>query len=59
VYRRTSGGSYTLVNSLTRSTRSWRDKTTTAGTLYYYEVVAKNAVGSSGPSNEVSATPRA
>jgi hypothetical protein len=58
VYRHTAG-SYVLVKSLSKSARAWRDTTTTAGTLYYYEVVATNAVGSSAPSNEVSTTPRA
>ena len=58
VYRRTAGGSYALVVSLTPSQRSYRDQSTASGTLYYYEVTAKNAAGSSAPSNEASATTR-
>jgi Fibronectin type III domain len=58
VYRGTSSGSYTLVRSLPKATRTWRDRTTTSGTTYYYVVEAKNAVGSSPNSNEASATPR-
>ena len=58
VYRHTAGGSYALITSLTASQRSYRDQTTASGTLYYYEVTAKNAAGSSTPSNEASATTR-
>jgi len=58
VYRRTAGGSYALLTSLTASRNSYRDQTTASGTLYYYEVTAKNAAGSSAPSNEAGATTR-
>jgi hypothetical protein len=37
---------------------TWRDQTSSSGTVYYYEVKATNAVGSSAPSNEASATAR-
>ena len=58
VYRRTAGGAYVLVKSLTPDHLAWRDQTTTSGSVYFYVVKAKNAVGTSGPSNEASATAR-
>lgn len=58
VYRRTASTSYALVTSLSASQRSYRDQTTSSGTLYYYEVTAKNAAGTSALSNEASATTR-
>jgi len=59
IYRGTSSGAEVLVKSVTATHRSWKDTTTTSGTPYFYEVVAKSAAGSSAPSNEASATPRA
>ncbi|MBV9283346.1 MAG: fibronectin type III domain-containing protein, partial [Acidimicrobiia bacterium] len=50
VFRRTATGSYVLVKVLSAGTRNWRDQTTASGTAYVYEVVAKNVVGSSAPS---------
>lgn len=58
VYRRTATGSYALVKRLTADHLTWRDQTTTSGTVYYYVVKAKNAAGSSASSNEASATAR-
>ena len=37
---------------------SYRDRTTTSGQAYYYEVTAVNAIGESAPSNEASQTAR-
>jgi titin len=58
VYRRTATGAYALVKSLTPDRLTWRDQTTTSGTVYSYVVKAKNAAGSSAPSNEAGATAR-
>ncbi len=56
VYRGT-GGNYYLEASPTSS--SWTDTSVINGTTYYYYVTAENAIGESGPSNTVSATPQA
>jgi titin len=58
VYRRTATGSYALATSLGPDRLAWRDQTTTSGAAYTYVVKAKNAAGTSGPSNEASATAR-
>ncbi|HUA16148.1 MAG TPA: glycoside hydrolase family 44 protein [Verrucomicrobiae bacterium] len=50
-----SGGPYTSVASPT--TTSYTDTGLTDGTIYYYVVTASNSYGSSGNSNEASATP--
>ncbi len=50
----TSGGEVTIINV---SGTSYTDTTVINGTTYYYEVSAVNAVGQSGNSPEVSATP--
>ena len=52
-----SDGPYTTISPALNST-SFVDESVTAGTTYYYVVYAENAHGSSGSSNEVSATPR-
>lgn len=52
----TSGGPYTTVGSVTGT--SFNDAGLTNGTTYYYVVIAKNQVGASQPSAQVSATPR-
>ena len=57
VYRHDASGSYVLITKL-GVVSSWRDRTTTSGKLYYYEVTAVNAVGQSAPSNEASQTAR-
>ncbi|HEY3320739.1 MAG TPA: endo-1,3-alpha-glucanase family glycosylhydrolase [Planctomycetota bacterium] len=52
----TSGGPYTAV-ATTVTTTSYVDTALTNGTVYYYVTNAVNASGTSGNSNEVSATP--
>lgn len=63
VYRATTPGGQALTKaplaSLSRSTTSFTDLGVVNGTTYYYVVVATNALGSSQPSTEVSATPQA
>ena len=51
----TSGGPYTTVASPT--TTSYTDTGLSNGTTYYYVVAAVNSVGTSGNSNQASATP--
>ncbi|MFD1178988.1 glycoside hydrolase family 9 protein [Paenibacillus puldeungensis] len=51
-----SGGPYNTVG--TSSVPSFADSGLTNGTTYYYVVVARNAVGDSLPSSEVSVKPR-
>ena len=58
VYRRTASGSYALLTSVSASRNTYRDLTTSRGTLYYYELMAENGAGSSAPSNEASVTTR-
>jgi kumamolisin len=60
VYRGTSPGgegSTAIISDITATT--YTDSTVTNGVTYYYEVSATNSVGTSGFSNEVSATPAA
>jgi hypothetical protein len=56
VYRRTVTGQAALLVTV-GSVTSYRDAAVTAGTTYYYSVAAKNSVGTSPPSSEVSAVP--
>jgi len=62
VFRSTTPGGEDLTKSplatLSKTTFSFDDTTVTNGTTYYYVVVATNALGASGPSAEVSATPQ-
>lgn len=58
VLRSTTSGSNFAVKA-TVSTNAWSDTTVSNGTLYYYAVVAKNSIGSSGYSNQDSVTPLA
>ncbi|MDN4068472.1 glycoside hydrolase family 9 protein [Paenibacillus vini] len=51
-----SGGPYTTVGSVTGT--SFSDSGLSNGTTYFYVVTARNQVGSSLPSAQVSATPR-
>ncbi|GMQ57594.1 hypothetical protein AN1V17_19890 [Vallitalea sediminicola] len=52
----TSGSEYTVIaDNITETT--YVDKELTNGTTYYYIVTAKNKVGESGNSQEISATP--
>ena len=55
VYRGVAPG--TATPYATSASTSFMDTAVTAGTTYYYRVVASNAVGSSEPSSEVSVTP--
>lgn len=52
----TAGGTSTVVTSGLTSL-AYIDNTVTNGTTYYYTITATNAFGTSGPSNEASATP--
>ncbi len=54
----TSGGAYTTVASAVTAT-SYVDSALSNGTTYYYVIEAANALGTSGNSSEVSATPTA
>ena len=56
VYRSTSSGAETLLQSGITST-SFTNTGLTNGTTYFYKVAAVNAGGTSGLTNEVSATP--
>ncbi len=57
VYRRTSSGGEASALSTTSGT-SYVDTAVYNGTTYYYKVNASNAAGTSGFSNEASATPQ-
>jgi hypothetical protein len=52
----TSGSGYTILASGVTSA-SFSDATVIPGTTYFYVVTASNAIGESGPSAQVSATP--
>ena len=58
VLRGTSSGSETVLTTGITSA-SYTDNAVTNGTRYYYEITAVNAFGTSGNSNEASATPAA
>jgi hypothetical protein len=62
VFRATTPGGENLSRSplatLSKTTFTFDDTTVSNGTTYYYVVVATNALGASGPSSEVSATPQ-
>ena len=62
VYRATTPGGQALnktpLATLSKSVTSFTDTTVDDGTTYHYVLVATNSVGSSGPSNERSATPQ-
>jgi hypothetical protein len=54
----TSGSGYVVLAGATALTvTNWTDSTAVNGTAYYYVVTATNAVGTSGNSNQASATP--
>jgi hypothetical protein len=56
VYRATSGGGYTLLNSSLNLPASYIDATVKSGTTYTYEVMSVDAAGlESAPSNVFSA----
>ncbi|HEX3426043.1 MAG TPA: fibronectin type III domain-containing protein [Acidimicrobiales bacterium] len=60
VYRgAASGGESTLSLASGVTATSYTDRSVTAGTTYYYKVVATTSAGSSAPSNEASAIPSA
>ncbi|MGA8979168.1 MAG: fibronectin type III domain-containing protein, partial [Pedococcus sp.] len=62
VYRSTTPGGQALnktpLATLSKTVTSFTDTTVQDGTTYHYVVVATNALGSSGPSSERSATPQ-
>ena len=62
VYRATTPGGQALnktpLATLSKTVTSFNDTTVQDGTTYHYVVVATNALGSSGPSDERSATPQ-
>jgi hypothetical protein len=51
-----AAGSYAEISSVGFDTNLFADTTCNPGTLYYYRVRARNSIGDSGYSNEVSAT---
>jgi hypothetical protein len=55
VYRGTAAGSETFLANVTATT--YTDNAVTNGATYFYYIKAKNSGGTSGASNEVSATP--
>ncbi|HSZ30498.1 MAG TPA: fibronectin type III domain-containing protein, partial [Pseudonocardiaceae bacterium] len=57
ILRGTTSGGETYLTSTDPAQTSYVDTSVTAGTTYYYQVVAVNAVGDSPPSNEVTAVP--
>ncbi|EWT02522.1 autotransporter adhesin, partial [Intrasporangium oryzae NRRL B-24470] len=60
VYRgTTAGGESSVPIASNVSGTSYSDTAVTNGTAYFYKVAAVNAVGTSPPSNEASATPQA
>lgn len=56
VYRGTTSGSYSQIAQVNSGTTSYTDSNLTAGQTYYYVVDANNSAGTSGDSNEASAT---
>jgi hypothetical protein len=55
IYRRTSGGSYLVLATVSGTTLSYRDTATTKNTQYFYVVRATNAAGEGAASNEAGA----
>lgn len=56
VLRGTASGTETQLATVQAPTTTYFDSTGVQGQKYFYEVTATNAVGTSAPSNEVSAT---
>ena len=56
ILRGTSSGTETQIATVPAPTLTYVDTTGVGGTKYFYEVEASNSAGTSGPSNEVSAT---
>ncbi len=56
IERKTGTGSYSALSSVPFNTTAYHDGTLETGMLYTYHVIAMNAAGMSGPSNEVSLT---
>jgi prepilin-type N-terminal cleavage/methylation domain-containing protein len=54
IYKKKSGGSYSLLATTSPSTLSYSDTNLVLGTTYYYYVTAKNSYGESDKSNDVS-----
>jgi hypothetical protein len=59
VRRGTTSGGETTLATLAASALTYTDSTAVNGTTYFYEIEYVNAVGTSSPSNELSATPTA
>jgi fibronectin type 3 domain-containing protein len=57
IYRGTSSGGESWLATVGADVFSYTDASVTNGVTYFYYVTAVNAIGESGPSNEVSATP--
>ena len=57
IMRKVGTGAYAELTSVTFNTTTFHDDPVTAGTLYTYHVMAMNAAGTSGASNEVMLTP--
>ena len=53
----TTGGPYTKINTANVTTTTYTDTTAMNGATYYYVVTSTNNFGTSGNSNEASATP--
>lgn len=56
IERKTAGGSYTQVASVSANTTVYSDAGLSAGTVYHYRVRAHNAIGNSSYSNEAVST---
>jgi fibronectin type 3 domain-containing protein len=58
IYRGTAAGTEQLLIQRGGGSTSYRDTSTTSGTLYFYQVTAVNGVGEGPRSNEASAIAR-
>ena len=56
IWRKTGGGSYSQITTVGANVTTYTDTGLSDGTTYTYRVVAQNAAGNSGYSNEASAT---
>jgi len=58
IYKATSPNNEIYINSVNGSITSYRDMLVKNGITYYYYITARNSVGESSPSDEVSEIPR-